>query len=1116
MLNQYNMNFLWYFLILLYARGLKVGILQLYLDIYQVNHDLSMLQGFKVANFRKEELFVDNVSKFDFFIISTDSPDLILRMMLFAEINELPTIIIGKGKNTKWSFFTEPDSECYQKNLKSLLSWLKVDKLAVFYSSSSESISTASVIRSEFPQSNPAFVEDSISEIKFEELFGKYFKSQGFKDYLVLLSYRDCFHAESVFKKLNMQKNWNLLLLGDSCFTQMSQNGTLSLTYFEYDKAKNSLIYTVKSVTRFTKKIIGKELNRFQIRNEFEKVKTLCKYSVVNYVANDVVTVGYIENGLVTMFKNITYYENLQSRSKPNYTPITISTSSSDFDSSLYDPKQNQMYHHGIQFMIDYVNQDKDYLKDFEIKLSRGIECEQYSPESNTCLKFNSNKLGVAFIPSFYFASISTIQNFRSQSINIPVVNGMGSTSKNSSMPSNYFRLVSTLDNILHYSTSILRLFNPLNIIVFYSDDPWGQMIYSQLVKFEQINLLKIMNSQRYHQVPLDFKPKMLKNFTDHIKDAVETGCYFVVLAMSHPTPFYFLEALYDYGARRGDFAYFFVTPSGTDALKVEDKEQRKKREELLHGSHFVYASYWSGAFGKKVKEKYDNSLSETWLPCFYMDAVLAIVNSVKILLNQGKDYENWGLLSKSLKTLKFLGVTGSILFDQDSLSRELNSVSLYNMYQDSYTKDFVMKETAKASPMSLEYLKIEKSVWPLGESQPKSMKKFYLNCEFFEYKVSLNRKSVIVETLINVFVMIASGLIALAFVWVNGVVSVEMLSCIRFLETGDYIEFLAVLIEPFQMISLGPSMVDISPRFGTYINLLSLNWFKTFQIRDGVYWILLYLILIFMICCLIILSLSRLKLKFIKNYQSVITIIENYIEVIMLNYLFIPIFSYLSSVFSCRYSQESKPGFLDTDCNYNCWSGPHITLVITCTCLLLILSILSYIYNVRQQKNSSTNLKSSQTYVILKLFICILINTAQKVMMITNFHSELIFALIFLLNMVLLFTFLMRNNCYNYDRLNLWTKVLYLCVIWNTIVYAFAVTSKVREIWAVLVDVLGWLIIICLGIWKNMKLPPSLLVVKQGKTVYQMLRLAFDFGFLKRSLVYRIKNKDFMKGNIY
>ena len=235
-----------------------------------------------------------------------------------------------------------------------------------------------------------------------------------------------------------------------------------------------------------------------------------------------------------------------------------------------------------------------------------------------------------------------------------------------------------------------------------------------------------------------------------------------------------------------------------------------------------------------------------------------------------------------------------------------------------------------------------------------------------------------------------------------------------------------------------------------------------------------------------------------------------------MLNYLFIPIFSYLSSIFSCRYSHDSSHAFLDTDCNYNCWSGSHIILVVTCACLLLILSILSYIYNVLQQNNSSTNLKSSQTYVILKIFICILINTTQKVMMMSKFHSKLIFALIFLLNMIVLFAFLMRNNCYNYDRLNLWTRVLYLCVIWNTIVYTFATAFNIKEIWAILVDLLGWFIIICVGIWKNMKLPPSMLVVKQGKTINQMLRLAFDFGFLKRSLVYRIKNKDFMKRNVY
>ena len=65
----------------------------------------------------------------------------------------------------------------------------------------------------------------------------------------------------------------------------------------------------------------------------------------------------------------------------------------------------------------------------------------------------------------------------------------------------------------------------------------------------------------------------MMEKFKENIEDAFMTGCNFVVFAMSHPTPFYFLEALYDFGIRRGDFPYFFVTPTGTDQLKVEDSE---------------------------------------------------------------------------------------------------------------------------------------------------------------------------------------------------------------------------------------------------------------------------------------------------------------------------------------------------------------------------------------------------------------------------------------------------------------------------------------------------------------------------------------------------------------
>ena len=66
---------------------------------------------------------------------------------------------------------------------------------------------------------------------------------------------------------------------------------------------------------------------------------------------------------------------------------------------------------------------------------------------------------------------------------------------------------MSSLDIIFEYSLIILGIFYPLNIIVFYSDDPWGQMVYNLILSFDNNGKLKIMNNKKYHKIPFGFRP---------------------------------------------------------------------------------------------------------------------------------------------------------------------------------------------------------------------------------------------------------------------------------------------------------------------------------------------------------------------------------------------------------------------------------------------------------------------------------------------------------------------------------------------------------------------------------------------------------------------------------
>ena len=277
------------------------------------------------------------------------------------------------------------------------------------------------------------------------------------------------------------------------------------------------------------------------------------------------------------------------------------------------------------------------------------------------------------------------------------------------------------------------------------------------------------------------------------------------------------------------------------------------------------------------------------------------------------------------------------------------------------------------------------------------------------------------------------------------------------------------------------------------------MNPIKLFSLRDQGYWIVYFLTLGVSYFWLILCVLSTKKFeRILKSYQLKIIELKNFTVPLIINYLLLPILFNSTSVISCQYSEKRhlNIAFLENDCSFQCWTSTHYTYIVFSILLVIILSQLAIIYRL-DMKNSSlnVNIKSNRKFLILK-------NMSSIIMIVhgnnIKARSELAFAITFLIIMSFIFCLAFKWSPYNYDRINLWIKVVLPCIVWHSIVCIVDLSIDLSEINLSAIYFTGWVVLIFLGVSLHIKLPPSLLIFKKGRTIIQMITLAFRLGYFE------------------
>lgn len=1079
--------------------------------------------------FKSFELGIEkSPSDASLFLLFSQSEIILNFLRSHMKVEETPILVINGGNRVDQTFYTESSIFSYLEAFNAVIKSQKMMRIGLIYSLDDLGLEVFMHLKNKGHLLVSAYISKNTNQEKVTQLIGKYFKSRGITDYLVIVSENLCKRIEKSFSDMKLYKKWNIVVYGKKCIGMLEKQGSLivvpegleNVMDTSSDKLGIPSItnsYYLHSVKKYLDLLNGKEIYNEQIISKFSNRIKSYQFSLVNLQSSHRVLVGEIADGLLKIVSRIIYPSGLDFKEIVYKIPIRLSANTGIKNPPGYpDVYQNAKNHQGTYFALEKLRKSDKILNHFELELFDNIPCGvsffDYN-YSRDCYLSIKDELGVAYIPSFYDSTALTIKQFKDLEINIPIISGMGTgfESIDEFKYTNFFRLVQPFYFCSYYDMISMNKFKWRYINFFYTDDTWGEGFYKNYLEFENQGFVEIVNEEKLRKIPFKYKPQMQDEYREHMKSIQESGCNLIVLAMSDPAAFFFLESFADFGIEYGEYIILFKAPNVHDAATAGDgnKELRKK---LLKSVVYSYFLFNDGDYGESIKKEFENSGYDSKTPEYYIDTVFTIANTIEYLLLVGKDFEDPKTFIEGLLNIKFYGVTGRVSFDSVTRLRNAYSCNQYNVYFDDYTNEFKTNHFIKINPFASDFYTIYNGgiKWKIQYQVYPNLKLKYFDCPYFAENIVDSKVSSTPQLIINI-ILLTSSIIAVFLIYKNlKLVNLELLHKVSFIDILDILQIILAIVEPLQMITIGPSLTRINQLLNQIIILFSMNLLKFASLRSSSYWIFYFLNLSLAYFWLILCFLSTKVFKnILKGFQAKISNLKIIISPLVIHYLFIPIIYTASSILSCQNTEKRnlEISFLDHDCNFQCWTKIHIIYVTISLTLIIILSSTSIIFRVAHSgafRNS--NIKSNGNYLILQNAASLFIVSHSKII---ETKSNLTFASVFLAIIVFLLVMSFKYKPYNYDRINLWIRILFSCIIWHDVIIIFNSSFGIGEYILNSIYFSGWAILLFLGVCLHLKLPPSLLIIKEGRTILQMIRLGYRLGLFNSfnsSIIRRVR----------
>ena len=827
--------------------------------------------------------------------------------------------------------------------------------------------------------------------------------------------------------------------------------------------------------------------------------------------------IGTVINGKISIDPPVEFLGGVKDLKYFKSPAITISANTGSYNPLGQDRAySNEGYQQGTYFAVEKINRDLILFPHHKFELYDNVNCGvsifDFEFAKNCFFEIRS-EMGVAHIPTAFPFTLSTLKLLDYYNLSIPFVGGIGSSGllSNKSEYPYFVRTVSPSTDWAVAWANLIRLYSWNEIVVHYSNDGYAGSAYKVLHQMQKTHGFKFINDEKYRQVDYIYSYEDLAPYYNHIRNSMSVGCNIIFLILGEPAGYFWLEGFYDLGARRGDFTFLLFADNGLSNFYA-DNANVKKRKELMHGTLIVNNGAWVGDYGAQVKQEFLRFYNDSWGKSYFIDAVFAAGTTTEFLMNQGKAFEDPSIFMQALRNIRFLGTTGVISFDSGTNNRNINYFNVFNFYEDE-NKTWHDDAVALISPLGSVYFTVLKqTVWSNGKF-PHSRKKYYLNCSVFQDQVRDSSSNSIQYSIIST-IFIVSCIFTIILTKFLNIEKLKMIDKKAMIDSRDYFALAFILIEALQIASIGPSFSSFNKILSDVAHLVAIDVFKQENLTKNSFWGLF--ITITLITCLWILLNLMAFIKILKKSSTLMHMVNKsiYLSIpIMTNYLFIPIIVCLITIIKCDKAIGDKytESFLNLDCTLFCWKGDHISYSVLSCLLITVFISLTIFHGIMCNSQISNHIKICPVYFIINKMFEVAIILLSKVF---KGYNELLFCFICIsLLFLLLIISIIIKKPYNYDRANLWCKLILVCLIWNTTVCLSEILFIRSKPLLIVIQLLGWLIIIVIGLFMQKRLPENLLISQKGRSVVELFK--FGFGILSfKSSFYIIRDSEIMTDN--
>lgn len=1031
----------------------------------------------------------------------------------FAIENKIPVLILAPGENSDFVFYQDSSYKCIISTISNALNYLNITELGVIWSFSDKNKNIVDLLKEAWDHKViSASVGSFEGESEISKILGKVLKSEGIQDYIFLGDKKVCRTFKKAFESSYLAKTGNTAIFLDECIYQVDTTGSFILSKPQVSFSNNLTEYHFNFIVPYFSIFQEPELSPFQIARKFKSVINPCIFDIVNIQNSSKVIIGKADDQNFSI-ETTAIFLGGKNESTRFLKPQIVISANTGVTNPPGNPNvyQNSNYQEGTYFAIEKVNRDNVFFPKYEMILYDKVDCGVSvfdADYSRDCFLKHAPHMGNAYIPTLYPITGSVLKQLESLKIKIPFIGGVGTTTLLSSKTNfpMFTRITSPSSYFATAWSKLLGIYGWSNILVFYTNDTLGISTYDVIKKESESQGFNILNSEEDRIINAVTSSSQLPIYYDRIRLAIDTGCNLMLLPMSDPSPFFWIEGLYDVGVRRGDLVVIFFSITGLDALNSTGGNYTK-RAELMHGSFIVYNAAWVGEYGQSVKQEYLKYRTNTWARSFYIDAALSAAYTIDFLMNQGRFFENSTEFMSAQRNIRMDGCTGTISFDHSTNDRNLYFFNLYNFYQDN-SEEWHGDAIGLISPVSTVYYTVMKEPIFAQGSIPKDMKEDYLDCSFREDQIRDSNIGESIKIGVSIGLLIISGIIS-AFVS-------KKVKYNRILPLGakcyanfqDYLTIGFIIVESFQLIAIGPSFEAFNAFLSNISEMISLNLSKAASFRNTTFWAVFYAMLLIAYIWLGVLGLSALRLC---GYGGVIRKrleeFKDFTIPFLSNYLFIPITVCILSILACdkAVGVHLNDSYLNYDCKLTCWRGEHIGNAAP-ACLLIILYIpMAILYRTLwQETNTNLNIRANSSFLIVKNIAFVTIIVISKI--IKDSYS-LAYSFVFGIIMIGLLGYIFYIRLpFNYDRANYMLKTMYLCIIWNTIICILSTSVNIFTYPWLILQILGWVAIIAAGIFLMSKLPPNMLVTPQGRNIVDLFKFAFGKATYRQSTYKIIK----------